>query len=147
VTDRGRRMSGASSSRRARSRTRSPTSSAIVDGNLAGGATTWCSSSTPPTTGDAGGPGFLDGHPHVTCVVTDDDWWADKRPEQLNTRQRINANVVKALLTHGRLGRLGLPRRRRRDRADRPAVRGRVPPTARGVARAARGRLPQAVGR
>ena len=43
--------------------------------------------------------GFLDAHPHVTCVVTDDAWWVDKRPEQLNTRQRINANVVKALLS------------------------------------------------
>jgi hypothetical protein len=41
----------------------------------------------------------LDAHPHATAVVTDESWWADKRPEQLNTRQRINANVVKALLS------------------------------------------------
>ena len=72
----------------------------FVDGNLAGGAdhlVLFLDAPDDPATPDV--RGFLDSHPHVTCVVTDDTWWTDKRPEQLNTRQRINANVVKALLT------------------------------------------------
>ncbi len=70
-----------------------------VDGNLAGGADHLVVCLDAPD--DPVTPGvrdFLDAHPHVTCVVTDQSWWTDKRPEQLNTRQRINANVVKALL-------------------------------------------------
>ncbi len=72
----------------------------FVVGNLAGGAdhlVVFLDAPDDPATPDV--RGFLDAHPHVTCVVTDDSWWTDKRPEQLNTRQRINANVVKALLT------------------------------------------------
>jgi hypothetical protein len=42
---------------------------------------------------------FLDEHPHVTCVRTDKTWWHGERPDQLNVRQRINANLVKALLS------------------------------------------------
>lgn len=42
---------------------------------------------------------WLDGHPHVTCVPTDASWWSGDRPERLNVRQRINANVVRALMT------------------------------------------------
>ena len=71
-----------------------------VDGNLAGGAdhlVVFLDAPDDPATPEV--RGFLDAHPHVTCVVTDDTWWTDKRPEQLNTRQRINANVVKALLS------------------------------------------------
>ena len=71
----------------------------FVDGNLAGGAdhlVLFLDAPDDPATPDV--RGFLDAHPHVTCVVTDETWWPDKRPEQLNTRQRINANVVKALL-------------------------------------------------
>jgi len=71
-----------------------------VDGNLAGGADHLVVFLDVPH--DAATPEvreFLDAHPHVTCVVTGEAWWADKRPEQLNTRQRINANVVKALLS------------------------------------------------
>ena len=71
-----------------------------VDGNLAGGAdhlVVFLDAPDDPATPEL--REFLDGHPHVTCVVTDASWWTDKRPEQLNTRQRINANVVKALLT------------------------------------------------
>ena len=71
-----------------------------VDGNLAGGADhlfLFLDAPDDPATAEV--RGFLDAHPHVTCVVTDDAWWVDKRPEQLNTRQRINANVVKALLS------------------------------------------------
>jgi hypothetical protein len=35
---------------------------------------------------------------HVTAIATGEAWWQGKRPRQLNARQRINANVVKALL-------------------------------------------------
>jgi hypothetical protein len=72
----------------------------FVDGYLAGGAdhlVVFLDAPDDPTTPEV--RAFLDAHPHVTCIVTDDAWWADKRPEQLNTRQRINANVVKALLS------------------------------------------------
>ena len=71
-----------------------------VDGNLAGGAdhlVVFLDAPDDPATPEV--RAFLDAHPHVTCVVTDDDWWADKRPHQLNTRQRSNANLVKALLS------------------------------------------------
>ena len=37
-------------------------------------------------------------HPHVTAVPTGPGWWHGKRPKQLNVRQRINANVAKAVL-------------------------------------------------
>ncbi len=37
--------------------------------------------------------------PHVTAVAARWDWWQGKRPVQLNARQRINANVLKVLLT------------------------------------------------
>jgi glycosyl transferase family 2 len=71
-----------------------------VDGNLAGGAdhlVVFLDDPSDPATAEV--RAFLDAHPHVTCVVTDETWWTDKRPEQLNTRQRVNANVVKALLS------------------------------------------------
>lgn len=42
---------------------------------------------------------FLDEHPHVTCVRTDKAWWHGQRPAELNVRQRINANVAKAVLS------------------------------------------------
>lgn len=41
----------------------------------------------------------LNRQPHVTAIATGENWWQGKRPRQLNARQRINANVVKALLT------------------------------------------------
>jgi hypothetical protein len=41
----------------------------------------------------------LDAHPHVTAIPTDETWWLGKRPRQLNVRQRINANVAKAVVT------------------------------------------------
>lgn len=37
-------------------------------------------------------------HPHVTAVPTGPAWWHGKRPKQLNVRQRINANVARALV-------------------------------------------------
>ena len=71
-----------------------------VEGNLAGGAdhlVVFLDAPSDPATPEV--RAFLEAHPHTTCVVTDDAWWAGKRPEQLNTRQRVNANVVKALLS------------------------------------------------
>jgi hypothetical protein len=71
-----------------------------VDGNLAGGAdhlVVFLDAPEDPATPEV--RALLEAHPHVTCVLTDDTWWTDKRPEHLNTRQRINANVVKALLS------------------------------------------------
>lgn len=49
--------------------------------------------------GDAEVRDWLDAHPHVTCVRTDATWWRGERPAMLNVRQRINANVAKALLS------------------------------------------------
>ena len=72
----------------------------FVTANLAGGLDHLVVFLDDP--GDAATPVVLDqlqDHPHVTCVVTDDTWWQGKRPEQLNVRQRTNANLVKALLT------------------------------------------------
>jgi hypothetical protein len=71
-----------------------------VAGNLAGGAdhlVVFIDDPDDPATPEV--RAFLDDHPQVTCVVTDDAWWTDKRPQHLNTRQRSNANVVKALAT------------------------------------------------
>lgn len=42
--------------------------------------------------------GWLDEQPSVTCVRTGKDWWHGERPQQLNDRQRINANAVAAAL-------------------------------------------------
>jgi hypothetical protein len=42
---------------------------------------------------------YLSDHPQVTCVRTPrDGWWGGRRPASLNTRQRINANWVRAVL-------------------------------------------------
>jgi hypothetical protein len=42
---------------------------------------------------------WLESQPHVTCIVTDKEWWAGDRPPQLNVRQRINANLLKHVLS------------------------------------------------
>ncbi len=42
---------------------------------------------------------YLEAHPHATCVRTDDSWWRTERPAELNARQRINANLAKAVLS------------------------------------------------
>ncbi|MBF4768191.1 glycosyltransferase family 2 protein [Nocardioides agariphilus] len=71
-----------------------------VEGNLAGGAdhvVVFLDAPEDPATPDI--RAYLAAHPHATDVLCDSSWWVDKRPEQLNTRQRINANVVKALLS------------------------------------------------
>jgi hypothetical protein len=68
----------------------------FVAGNLAGGAdhlVVFLDAEQPDV------QTFLDGHPHVTCVRTDDAWWRGDRPADLNVRQRLNANLVKAVLT------------------------------------------------
>lgn len=45
---------------------------------------------------------FLDDHPHTTAISTDDEWWRGRRPDQLGRRQKMNANLVKSVLS--RLG-------------------------------------------
>ncbi|HEU4811772.1 MAG TPA: glycosyltransferase family 2 protein [Nocardioides sp.] len=68
----------------------------FVTGNLAGGADhmfVFLDTADPEVCE------YLDRHPHVTCVLTETSWWRGERPELLNVRQRINANVVKALLS------------------------------------------------
>lgn len=68
----------------------------FVTGNLAGGADHMF------VFLDAGDPGvweYLEQHPHVTAVQAETLWWRGERPDLLNVRQRINANVVKALLS------------------------------------------------
>lgn len=43
--------------------------------------------------------GYLDEHPHVTCVrAGGQQWWLGDRPASLNNRQRINANWARAVL-------------------------------------------------
>lgn len=41
---------------------------------------------------------FLEAHPHVTVVAAGPQWWAGKRPRNLNYRQSIHANVAAVLL-------------------------------------------------
>ncbi|MCD4523298.1 glycosyltransferase family 2 protein [Nocardioides sp. cx-173] len=68
----------------------------FVAGNLAGGADhlfVFLDGPAPEVRA------FLDSHQHVTCVRTDKSWWLGERPAELNVRQRINANLVKALLS------------------------------------------------
>ncbi len=71
-----------------------------VEGNLAGGAdhlVVFLDAPDDPATPEV--RAFLEAQPHVSCVVTDASWWGNQRPDELNKRQRINANVVKALLS------------------------------------------------
>jgi len=42
---------------------------------------------------------WLAARPEVTTVVTDKSWWRDQRPQLLNKRQRVNANLARAVLT------------------------------------------------
>ncbi|MCD4523297.1 glycosyltransferase family 2 protein [Nocardioides sp. cx-173] len=68
----------------------------FVAGNLAGGAdhlVVFLDAADPPVRA------FLEAHPHVTCVRTDRSWWLGGRPAKLNGRQRINANVVRLVLS------------------------------------------------
>ncbi|WP_372728245.1 glycosyltransferase family 2 protein [Nocardioides sp.] len=68
----------------------------FVAGNLAGGVDHLFVFLDAP---DREVRGFLDEHPHVTCIRTDKAWWGEDRPENLNARQRINANLAKAVLS------------------------------------------------
>lgn len=42
---------------------------------------------------------WLDTQPAVTYVVTDKSWWNGTRPQLLNKRQRVNANLARSVLT------------------------------------------------
>lgn len=71
----------------------------FVTGNLAGGVDHMV---VFLDAGEAGNPGvraWLDEQSHVTAIRTDKSWWHGERPAELNVRQRINANVVKAVAT------------------------------------------------
>ena len=72
----------------------------FVTGNLAGGVDHLVVFVDAPDDTEPEARDYLDQHPGVTCVPTGDDWWQGDRPAQLNTRQRINANLVKAVLSH-----------------------------------------------
>ncbi len=65
----------------------------FVAGNLAGGVDHMV---VFLDAGDAEVRAWCEQHSHLTCVRTDKSWWRGDRPAELNVRQRINANVVKA---------------------------------------------------
>ena len=71
----------------------------FVAGNLAGGADHLVVFLDAPHDTDPLARAFLHEHPRVTCIDAGKDWWLGDRPGQLNMRQRINANFVKALLS------------------------------------------------
>ena len=115
----------------------------FVTGNLAGGIDHLVVFVDAPEATDPEALEVLESHPSVTCVRTDEEWWQGDRPGQLNTRQRINANLAKARAQPGARGGVGLPHRRRRDRAGRPGGAGeRARGRAGGPARPAGGGLP-----
>lgn len=49
--------------------------------------------------GDAAVEEWLSTQPHVTFVVTDKSWWQGERPQLLNRRQCINANLARSLVS------------------------------------------------
>lgn len=67
-----------------------------VEGNLRGGVDQLVVFLDAP---DAEVEAYLAGRPGVLHVVTDDAWWGRERPAELNVRQRVNANLVKAVAT------------------------------------------------
>lgn len=67
----------------------------FVAGNLAGGVDHMVVLLDGP---DPEVETWLAAHEHVTHVVADAAWWGE-RPDDLNDRQRIGANLVKALCT------------------------------------------------
>jgi Glycosyl transferase family 2 len=71
----------------------------FVTGNLAGGIDHLIVFLDDAGATDPEARELLEGHPSVTCVATDEQWWQGDRPGQLNVRQRINANLAKAVLT------------------------------------------------
>ena len=68
----------------------------FVAGNLAGGVDHMVVFLDAP---DAEVEAWLGGQEHVTHLVADDPWWGGKRPADLNDRQRMHANITKALFT------------------------------------------------
>ena len=71
----------------------------FVARNLAGGADhVVVFLDAPAAPGAAEAREFLEGHPHVTCIATDEAYWRGERPADLNTRQVLNANLVHGLL-------------------------------------------------
>jgi hypothetical protein len=67
-----------------------------VEGNLRGGVDQLVVLLDAP---DAEVEGYLATVPQVVHVVTDEAWWSGERPADLNVRQRVNANLVKAVAT------------------------------------------------
>ena len=67
----------------------------FVRGNLAGGVDHMVILLDGP---DPEVEEWLAGQDHVTHVVADDAWWG-RRPPNINDRQRLGANLVKAVLT------------------------------------------------
>lgn len=68
----------------------------FVNGNLAGGVDhmfIFLDESAPEI------EAWLATRTEVTYLVCDESWWTEGRPQLLNRRQNINANVVKALLS------------------------------------------------
>ena len=47
---------------------------------------------------------LLDEHPHTTAIACDDAWWGGERPDSLNLRQQLNANVAVWLVREQRDG-------------------------------------------
>ena len=68
----------------------------FVRGNLAGGVDHMVVFLDGP---DPEVEAWLATQEHVTHLVADDAWWGGKRPADLNNRQRLHANIAKAVLT------------------------------------------------
>ena len=68
----------------------------FVAGNLAGGIDHLVIFLDAP---DPEVESWLGTQPQVTAVVTDASWWNGKRPQLLNKRQRVNANLARAVLS------------------------------------------------
>ncbi|WP_435768888.1 glycosyltransferase family 2 protein [Nocardioides sp. SYSU DS0651] len=68
----------------------------FVRGNLAGGVDHMVVFLDAP---DPEVEAWLGGQEHVTHVMADDAWWGGRRPAELNNRQRMHANIAKALFT------------------------------------------------
>ena len=72
----------------------------FVQGSLAGGIDhMFVLLDAPGAEGQAEVREWLEAQRHVTCIPTDKLWWAGDRPSQLNFRQRINANLLKQVLS------------------------------------------------
>ncbi|QCC77817.1 hypothetical protein [Nocardioides daphniae] len=56
----------------------------------------------PDAPGQAEVAAFLAAHPHTTPIACDDEWWGGDRPDSLNLRQTLNANVAAWLVREQR---------------------------------------------